>query len=1091
MKAVSCVSILLLLILPVAFSQTTDSNLTGKVADASGAVVQQANIEVHNEATGVTFTTISGLDGQFRFNNLPVGTYNLTAKAPGFSTLSMKGINLQLNKTSTANLKLEVGQLTTTLEVSGTAIVLDTTTPQLQTTYESKQIVDLPIIENSNFAYGALNLSLLGAGVASNGGIGQGTGPSVGGQRPMNNNFTIEGVDNNNKAVTGPLVYVPTEATEEFTLLSNQFSAEFGHSTGGQFNTIVKSGTNSVHGSLYEYLQNRNLNAVDQSWARQGYTTNPRFDQNKMGLSIGGPIKKDRLFYFGNFEYSPLGQAFTMGTPVMAPTAAGYAALDTMSNAGTISKTNYGVFKKFVPAAPAASDSTPVNGVNIPIGILPISGSNYTNLYSAITSIDYNMSNVDQLRGRFIYNRSDSLDTNANLPVFWTNLPQRFYLLTIGQYHSFGPKLTNELRLGFNRFSQFYTITNDTFPGLDKFPNLTFDSDLGLQLGPDSNAPQFEIQNTYQITENLNWNVGRHTFKFGVDIRNSISPQHFIQRERGDYNYSYLADYLHDITPIDDFAERNLGDTTYYGNQWATYFYATDTWAIRKNLTAYLGLRYERTTVPVTMGLQSLDSIASVPGLIQFTSPKTANKNFAPRLGLAYTPGKSGNTVIRAGFGMGYDVIFDNVGSTSYPPQLSSTFDAVNYPKLFPADGPFLAKGGIYPGSIPVGSSLSAADARAATSSYIPDQVTPYSLQWNLGISHVFKNDYTVEARYVGTRGVHLLVQDRLNVTNTPVTATRNLPTYLQQPTQSQLNALPLTLDDLKAINFIDPKWLAAGFTSNVVGFMPMGNSIYHGLALQMTRRFSKGFSSIASYTWSHNIDDSTATHFSTYLTPRRPQNFANWRSERASSALDRRNRFTLNLSWDTPWLSKATNWFSKNLVGNWRVVGTYTAETGEMATAQSGIDSNLNGDNAGDRTVINPNGNPLLGSDVTSLKNSAGNIVAYLAVNPNAMYIKAGLGAYANGGRNTIPTPGISNFDISFAKVFKVTEGKSIEFRADMANAFNHPQYTTGVLSSVKLTTQSTTRVFLLANNSNFQKWNQNFSSNPRNIQMALRFKF
>ena len=160
----------------------------------------------------------------------------------------------------------------------------------MQSNFDSRQIVNLPIIENSNSLYGALNLSLLSAGVASNGGVGQGTGPSVGGQRPMNNNFMIEGVDNNNKTVTGPLVYVPTEATAEFTLLQNQVGAEFGHSSGGQFNTVIKSGTNETHGSLYEYFQNRNLNAVDAVYANQGIRSNPRFDQNRLGASIGGKL---------------------------------------------------------------------------------------------------------------------------------------------------------------------------------------------------------------------------------------------------------------------------------------------------------------------------------------------------------------------------------------------------------------------------------------------------------------------------------------------------------------------------------------------------------------------------------------------------------------------------------------------------------------------------------------------------------------------------------------------------------------------------------------------------------------------------------
>jgi hypothetical protein len=214
-------------------------------------------------------------------------------------------------------------------------------------------------------------------------------------------------------------------------------------------------------------------------------------------------------------------------------------------------------------------------------------------------------------------------------------------------------------------------------------------------------------------------------------------------------------------------------------------------------------------------------------------------------------------------------------------------------------------------------------------------------------------------------------------------------------------------------------------------------------------------------------------------------------RAERASSALDRRQRLTVNLSWETPWLNGSNNWFAKNLAGNWRVVGTYTAETGEMATAQSGLDSNLNYDDWTDRTVFNPNGNPLLGSGVTPLTNSSGQTVAYLANNPNAMYITAGYGAYANAGRNTLQMPGINDFDISLSKRFKITEGKGIEFKADFVKAFNHPQYTAGYISSVNLTSQTTNRVFLLPDSPQFQKWDQNFPSNPRNIQMALRFTF
>ena len=827
------------------------------------------------------------------------------------------------------------------------------------------------------------------------------------------------------------------------------------------------------------------MNAVDASYSNKGIYSNPRYDQNKFGGTIGGPIKKDKLFYFGNLEYAPWGYASVTNTPVLSPTAAGYAQLDKMTN---ISKTNYSILKQYVAPAPTASDSTTVNGVSIPIGVLPIPGANYVNFLTWLASVDYSISRNDQLRGRYIQNKYDALDNNANLPTFWTTLPQRYYIATISEYHTFSPNVTNEFRIAYNRFTQFYVVGNQKFQGLDVFPNITIDNDLGIQIGPDANAPQHTIQNTYQLVENLNWTRGKHTFKFGFDGRDVISPQYFIQRERGDYDYFNLEEYLTDQVPS-DLAERNLGKTGYYGNQWATYLYGTDTWRIRNNVSLYLGLRWERTTVPIGQGYQALNSVADAPGVITFHKPAVANKNFAPRIGIAYSPGTSGRTSIRAGFGMAYDVIFDNVGGTAFPPQLSATYDAGNYPDLFKA--PFLASGGIFPGSLPGGSSLSAADARASTSSFLPDQELPYSIQWNAGVQHVFHNDWTFESRYLGTRGVHLLVQNRLN-RQSKSSPTLYLPTYLQAPSQAALDALPVTLAQIQKQSSYVPAYANAGFSgANVVGFMPWGNSIYHGWANQLTKRFSHGLSSVVSYTWSHNIDDSTATHFSTQLTPRRPQDFRNLRAERSNSALDRAQRLTVNWNYEVPFFSKSSHWVSKNLLGNWRLVGTYSAETGEWVTAQSSVDTNLNGDTAGDRTVVNPGGNSKLGSGVTALKNSGGATVAYLAQNPNARYIVAGPGALATAGKNTILMPGINNWDVSAAKKFNFTESKYFELRGDFTNLFNHAQYTAGLISSVKLTTQTTSRIFLVPNNSQFQQWSTNFPSNSRSIQLVGKIVF
>ncbi|MGH9694490.1 MAG: carboxypeptidase regulatory-like domain-containing protein, partial [Bryobacteraceae bacterium] len=361
---------------PVAKAQLTSGDLVGIITDPTGAAIPQAKVDVVEESTGVRTAQTSDASGQYRFNNLPIGKYDLTVSANGFSTSSLKAVGIELNKTSTQNINLVIGQVSQTLEVVEAGETIDTSTAQIQTNFNSQFAADLPV--TSLTGGGVLNLSLLGAGVSNAGGVGIGEGPSVGGQRPYNNNFTIEGVDNNQKATTGALIYVPNDAVSQFTLLQNQFSAEFGHSSGGQFNTNVKSGTNSVHGALYDYAGNRNFDAVDQTSANQGVLTNPRFDQHRLGGSVGGPIKKDRLFYYALFEYNPTGQASVPTSALYSPTEAGYAQLAAMPG---ISQTNLDILKKYAAPAATASSTIDVGGASVPTGIFPVVAPNYQNAY--------------------------------------------------------------------------------------------------------------------------------------------------------------------------------------------------------------------------------------------------------------------------------------------------------------------------------------------------------------------------------------------------------------------------------------------------------------------------------------------------------------------------------------------------------------------------------------------------------------------------------------------------------------------------------------------------------------------------------------
>ena len=1129
-------------------AQIVSGDLVGTVLDKTGATVPNATVEAIDVNTGVKYPTQANDTGEYRFNNLPIGTYNVTASSPNFAATTVNGFVIELNKTSTLQITLEIKGAVTSIEVSGQAAALDTTTAQISSTFDERLAQDLPTA--SFGASGVLNLSLLSAGVASSGGIGAGSGPSVGGQRPRNNNFTIEGVDNNDKSVTGPLVSVPNDAVAEFSLLQNQFSPDFGHSSGGQFNTIVKSGTNSFHGETYLYSQNRNFDAVDQSTRNSGLTSNQRFDNNRMGGNLGGPVIKNKLFFFGDLEYNPIGQAVVLGAPICAPTAAGYTALG--ATAG-ISSTNLGVFQKFVPAAaaqevtnissdgtyhntcgnavasspggPAASQET-VNGTVVPEGVLTFPGPSFTNNWAVVASLDYDLSTKDQLRGRYIYNRSVGIDNVASIPTFYLPLPNKFHLVAINEYHTFNANTQSEFRLGYNRFQSVVSSGNFSFPGLDTFPNIVINSLNGINVGPDGNAPQFTIQNTYSIADSITWTHNKHTLKFGLEGRKLIAPESFTQRSRGDYEYNSLQQYLNDVSP-DYLAQRSVGASTYYGDQAALYWFANDNWRVRPNLTFNLGVRYEYTTTPFGIRSQELNSAASVPGLITFAAPRAPKNDWAPRIGFAYSPGTSGRTSIRGGFSESYDVHYDNAGILSLPPQLSVTEN------LSPtANTPgFLAGGGLPPGHGGItnfnlanprcaGFTTAVACQQAFTSAYYQvNTKDPKSINWTLGVQHTFWNDYTAEVRYIGTRGIHLDVQNIMNLSDV-VTTTNFLPTYIGNvPGQAAIDALPLSLGDLENENPITPSFNNAGFNGSLLtGFLDEGASTYHGLATQITRRFTHGLQFVGAYTYSHLIDNSTADFHTTDLTPRRQEDFQNLAMDRANSALDHRHRFTMTILYDEPFF-KNSNALVKNTLGNWEIAPIYTYQSGEWATAQDGVDANLNIDAASDRPIFNPAGVGVTGSGVAPVCRSvvpgadctlpnlfctgtgagcpAGvdvldNVVGYSALNTKAKYIQAQLGALSNVGRNTVQLPAINDLDVSALKRFTITERYRVEFAAQIFNVLNHPQFIAGSINDVlSAGVTGSPRNALEPQNGIFGQFNKVLPSNARTMQLSLKIFF
>src|SRR5215204_3448918 len=524
-----------------AHAQVTTGVVRGVITDQNGAAVTNAKVTITKKSTNQSTTTQTTGSGQFEFNNLLIGEdYEVVIEAANFKTLTLSDVKVQLNKINDLSAQLTVGGIGETVTVmSGSTELVDTTTANLSKSFSERQVVELAQTSfGGAFGGGVNNLALIAPNVSSSGGVGVGSGGSVGGQRPRNNNFMVDGVDNNDKTVTGPQSYISPEEVAEFSLMQNQFSAEFGRSNGGQFLTVTKSGTNDFHGTFYGFFRNRYLNALDNLQKQAGVTRDradgdlfmPRSDYFRGGFNLGGPVVlpkfdeggpsfksfRNKFFFFTSYERLQTGSAAATGG-LVAPTAAGYATLGTIPG---LSATNLGVLRQYLPAAPADDAGTiTVAGRTIPVGSITFPAPNFNKQNHAVTNFDYNQSAATQHRIRFTFTNVAGIDTAANLPAFYAPTPSKQRLFSYTLLHNFSPGLINETRVAFRRTSVNTPVPDVAFPGLDSFPNITLD-DLGVDIGPNLSGPQFRIENNYQVVNNVTYLAGSHTLKFGGDFRN-------------------------------------------------------------------------------------------------------------------------------------------------------------------------------------------------------------------------------------------------------------------------------------------------------------------------------------------------------------------------------------------------------------------------------------------------------------------------------------------------------------------------------------------------------------------------------------------
>jgi len=1067
-----------------AMAQRLDGTLRVTVTDKMGAVILDAKVTVTNEGTSVGITATASSAGTYVFPDLLVGSYTITVEKEGFKKTVSKGVQVESNQVAEVATTLEVGDATAVVEVTAGAELVKTESSELGSTFSGQAVHDLPL---NTLGGDVKEFAVFAPGTTTQQGGVLGSGGSIGGTRPRFNGFSIDGVDDNKVDTNGPTQPVIQESVAEFTLLTNQFSAEYGHSAGGQFNIVTKSGTNSWHGAGWEYNRNRDLNAAtNQEIAAAAALSTPpsdvknRFDYNRLGASAGGPILKDKFFIYGAYEFQNQGLG-SQGATVITPTATGMSQLMALNPDSAV----VAILKQF-PIAPVNDKGTvPVslngNAQNIPVGSFAGVAPSYTREHDFTINGDLNLGR-HQLRTRVLYDRLRFPQVNPIQPQSqFTGTHQedaRKYIFT--DAWTVSSKVINDFRLSFSRLNGPNTLPPSQFAN---FPNVEIDP-FGSNLGPYSLSPQGYVQNVYQAVENVSYIRGKHTFKFGVEGRNYITETTSLPRARGEWDYASLNSLINDFVPDGaNGALRGAGTASSANNNPAVYWFVQDDWKVLPRLTVNLGLRYEWSGVPRDEGKQALNAIANDPavGLI-FRKPTSDTNNFGPHVGFAWDPTGHGKWSIRGGGQIAYDVIPLNFAINSLPPELQTEQNSTLTCKLSGApawctSGPggkpgpgFLQTGGLLQVNVPP---TTTADARAATQALILDMVDPKVITWSLGVQHELFRDTSIEVRYVGTRSLELPVQMRLNSAsafdpNVPGGGIAPLPTYFSA------SAIPATVAAPASTRANFANFLAnglfqplatEGFFGNLTENPPIGAGIYHAGSVDFMHRFAKGLYFRTNYTFSKNIDNSTNELFSSRVNPRRAQDGFNFGAERGRSALDLPHKFALTWVYDFPNVH-SDNRFVRGLAHNWEWSGSYLAQSGQPVTPLSNVDSNANGDGAGDRTIINPAGLGLTATTVqqvcndgaggatrvvtsTSLACASSHVVGYVAVSPTARFVQAGLGALANAGRDTVNSPGLNIWNMSLFKTMKFTERASVQFRFQTFDTFNHQNYSIGLPSN------------------------------------------
>src|SRR5262245_26660804 len=1003
----------------VVSAQTVGASIHGAITDANGSAVRNAAVEVRNVGTGVTYNAVTDAEGRYRVPLLPSGDYEVRVTASGFQPLLRRGVSLAVGQDAVADATLTIGQIETTVTVEGGATIVNTVSAALSGLVTNQEIRDLPRNGRSFQQLALLQTGVTPALAAGNDPVGGRTPKiSINGARPEQNNFLLDGTDINNVynktpgSVGGVLLGV--EAVLEFQVLTNAYSAEFGRSAGGVINAVTRSGQNRFTGSLFEFHRNSAFDA--KNFFDPADKEIPAFKRNQFGGALGGPIRKDKTFFFAAYESLIERLA---GTGLMA-LPHGNARKGLLQDADSLGNPlfNPDGTPKFRPvqvhpAIPAYLNLLfpQVNGrlLKNSKGLLTGAGeylfteSQPTNEYFVQGRIDHQLSSRDNLWGRYTFDNGD-VDRQAfnKPPIAFTKERSRNQYLTLEHQHTFSPGTLNTARFGFNRSVQ----EADNVRTADIPANLSFVpgdppgyisiSGVVTELGGDFRLPRLDRLNNFQWGDTLFLTRGAHALRFGAQGQRLQFNQNTVSQRGGVLNFDNLELFLQGRARSADVALPGLVDPVRGYRQSLFGFFVQDYYKFKSNLTFNLGLRYEFVTVPTEVNGKISNLRNVTDSRITVGDPWHDNpslKNFAPRIGVAWDPFGDGKTSVRAGFGIFYDEILPKYyffsGSLNPP---FTTRTSINNPPF-----PIITQG--FDPNAPIRAQLQTVDF---------DLQTPYVMQFNLSAQRSLPGDVDVTVAYAGSRGNHLIRLGDANLA--PESIVNGVKTY--NPAAGRRNP-----------NF-------TGVWQRVTD----AQSFYHSAQLSVIKRYSAGLRAQLSYTFSRSVDDSSGIN---------SQDFGNvvqygldWYDrtiDRGLSAFHVKHNLTFNWTYDLPF-GRNMKGFAGALVKGWQLNNITAIRSGTPFTVRLGFNrsGNLN------TTSFSANERPNLKSGASS-NPVLGGPDRYFDVNAFELPPVNTRGTL---GRNTLIGPGSVSVDASVGKSFSLGESRSLLFRAEVFNLPNHPNF-------------------------------------------------